>query len=421
MVPGEVMSSQPTPVEQAVWNLRLSPMFNLSLSSKELFHSNFLAWLCQTYQEEAGRLFAQFLKTRPESFAPLEVRREKNRIDLSLKYPGGERLLIENKVKSIPSRSQLVEYSARADDLAKTSFLLLSLVRPPFLPPDKRIIRLDDGVTWRYLAYGELGANLQHMLRDFSSPEAYHCSLLFDYSEFVMRLHVLQHLLAIDWEDEEGDFFIDKEDMQLLRDVRIHDLFDKLRCAQLVQRLECILGDQGFKVSYGNLSQQSVVEGTPAGHVLLDAGMTRGTGIADLKVLPLRRQAVRHSRDTGHPGAGGRLPACCRSVRQDHGQEGRRLALATAPRKKDMVRSRACPQRIEGTSEGQHVQSVRQAILLSFQAAGSYFATTSGRDHRLLRPLDTRQRGDPAPAGGRGFVNGAGPPRSYATMSSDLA
>lgn len=31
--------------------LSSSPLFNLSLSSKELFHSNFLAWLAQHYPD----------------------------------------------------------------------------------------------------------------------------------------------------------------------------------------------------------------------------------------------------------------------------------------------------------------------------------------------------------------------------------
>jgi hypothetical protein len=32
-----------------VQRLKKSPLFNLSLASKELFHSNFLAWLCEAY------------------------------------------------------------------------------------------------------------------------------------------------------------------------------------------------------------------------------------------------------------------------------------------------------------------------------------------------------------------------------------
>ena len=168
------MSPQQTPVELAVPWLRLSPLFNLSLASKELFHSNFLAWLCERYPNEVGGIFAKFLKSPPESCSGLTVRREKKNIDLSLQYPGGELLLVENKVKSIPSRGQLEEYSASVRDPAKTSFLLLSLVHPPFLPPEQRIIRLTNGVDWHYLTYCELGAKLKVVLPQIEAVDPYH-------------------------------------------------------------------------------------------------------------------------------------------------------------------------------------------------------------------------------------------------------
>ena len=34
-------------LEKVVNNLKASPLFNMSLGSKELFHSNFLAWLLE--------------------------------------------------------------------------------------------------------------------------------------------------------------------------------------------------------------------------------------------------------------------------------------------------------------------------------------------------------------------------------------
>ena len=40
--------------------LKKSPMFNLSLSSKELFHSNFLAWIAE--DEDTKELFESILE-----------------------------------------------------------------------------------------------------------------------------------------------------------------------------------------------------------------------------------------------------------------------------------------------------------------------------------------------------------------------
>jgi hypothetical protein len=279
------MSFQQTPVEQAIESLDSSPLFNLSLASKELFHSNILAWLCEQYPNEVGGIFAKFLQRPQDSYSPLKVYREKNHIDLWIKYPGGEELLIENKVKSIPSMSQLTEYSALKGDLSQRSFLLLSLVHPQFLLPGERIIQLENGVHWHYLNYGELVAELNRVLPQIEIANQYYGMLLRDYINFVLNLHVIQYCLAIDWEHEESDFFFDKDDMRLLRKIRIHDVFDKLRYAQLVQHLEWQLHKEGFNVTYGKVSQQQVLNATQAGQILLDYGMTRNTGLADLKYI----------------------------------------------------------------------------------------------------------------------------------------
>ena len=48
-------------METVINILKKSPLFNLSLSSKELFHSNFLYWIGQNYPLEFGKLFAEYL------------------------------------------------------------------------------------------------------------------------------------------------------------------------------------------------------------------------------------------------------------------------------------------------------------------------------------------------------------------------
>jgi len=119
---------------QIVSGLKQSPLFQLSLASKELFHSNFLAWLCEAYSDRAGCLFATFLPRPPLTCEGLTVCRESHNIDLLLTYPGGAQLVIENKVKSLPAKQQLEEYAAAFPEKEQIGFLLLSLTRPAFLP-----------------------------------------------------------------------------------------------------------------------------------------------------------------------------------------------------------------------------------------------------------------------------------------------
>lgn len=66
-----------TKINDIVKNLKTNPVFNMSLSSKELFHSNVLAWLLDQYPD--GELAELFI---PEGYAVLRVLREWKNFDL---------------------------------------------------------------------------------------------------------------------------------------------------------------------------------------------------------------------------------------------------------------------------------------------------------------------------------------------------
>ena len=67
--------------------LRASPLFCLSLGSKELFHSNFLYWLGGIYPREMGLNLAPFLKDQSgERCFDGWPQREKQNIDLQFNF-----------------------------------------------------------------------------------------------------------------------------------------------------------------------------------------------------------------------------------------------------------------------------------------------------------------------------------------------
>ncbi len=187
------MAEQTASLQQIIENLKLSPLFNLSLSSKELFHSNFLAWLCKMYPESVGRVFADFLKSSPASCVGLKVYREQRNIDLTLEYSDGQLLIVENKVKSIPSLKQLEEYSAEFRGNSQASFLLLSLTQPSFLDAGFSTITLANGTIWRHISYRDLADMLQTVSDRILSASNYHGSMLNDYIHFIQRLINYNH------------------------------------------------------------------------------------------------------------------------------------------------------------------------------------------------------------------------------------
>ena len=107
-----------------------SPMFQLSLGSKELFHSNFLFWIWQVSPEMFRYLIQQLFEKSgcPVDFSEwgerFEVKRESNNYDLCVLADNSVKLVIENKVKSIPNKEQLDGYW---NETTNAKHLLLSL------------------------------------------------------------------------------------------------------------------------------------------------------------------------------------------------------------------------------------------------------------------------------------------------------
>ena len=130
-----------TDYKEAIEYLRTSPMFNLSLSSKELFHSNFLYWIWKLDSTAFKCLIAKLLNVSTDDLEwgdNWEVAREYKSFDLCVKdksdelecyNPGDDNegnkqtpniyLVIENKVKSIPYKAQLSKYVRKIKEYYK--------------------------------------------------------------------------------------------------------------------------------------------------------------------------------------------------------------------------------------------------------------------------------------------------------------
>ena len=126
-------------IDSAYAYLKTSPMFKLSLSSKELFHSNFLEWLSNVDQEAFKGLILDMAGIEEDYEWPnvWRVKREYNNFDLCVvaynqdqyKNKEDERIdddddfrilfVIENKVKSIPYKEQLERYTREAEEKNK--------------------------------------------------------------------------------------------------------------------------------------------------------------------------------------------------------------------------------------------------------------------------------------------------------------
>ena len=124
-----------------------SPMFQLSLGSKELFHTNFLYWLSKAEPNAFWSIMGSF-GIKADDKGSLVVKREWEHFDLSIVHETVKKkkgkdvkivdnivAVIENKVKSIPRIKQLEEYNDKIETVNKDNEckkILLALIDPGF-------------------------------------------------------------------------------------------------------------------------------------------------------------------------------------------------------------------------------------------------------------------------------------------------
>ena len=207
-----------------------SPLFNFSLGSKELFHSNFLAWLGEN--KSTRNIFIQILKKNLEddntnypdwinefenNASKFEILREYKHFDLCIRDENKKLVLIlENKVKSIPSFEQIERYTEDIPEKNEnTSLVLLSLIGN-FV--DKVLI---EQKGWKIVSYKNLYDCLKDI--DLSCLSCYYQFILEDYKRFINNLITIKV----------SEKYLEIE----ASDVRILDLAQKLQASQLCSEL----------------------------------------------------------------------------------------------------------------------------------------------------------------------------------------
>ena len=144
-------------------SLDADPVFAMSLGSKELFHSNLLAWFLEKSRPlREGVADAWGVPPGPSTTGgELWLEREWRQLDLVMHIPGRQVLVVENKVLALPEEDQLDQYAATTLTLPGTpSLVLLSLTDPGW---PHSIWNSPSGCLWRYRSYAELTRVLREL------------------------------------------------------------------------------------------------------------------------------------------------------------------------------------------------------------------------------------------------------------------
>ena len=200
--------------DKMIEELKKSAMFNLSLSSKELFHSNFIDWLISVDKDAMSEVFSKLLG--PE-IKISHCKREWNNFDLYIECEGGPSIIIENKFKSIITGQQLDKYDKKAGNSQK---VLLSLSSGEH---EKNLVNNHPG--WRLINYTQLCEELEKLAKnDKYLTNPYHKQLVEDYCCSFRK--VSEYFLHKDFSKDTLKKM--HEDYGIFQGIGLHDVYQKI-------------------------------------------------------------------------------------------------------------------------------------------------------------------------------------------------
>ncbi len=209
-------------LERIVHSLESNPILAMSLGSKELFHSNLLAWFIGRHEPVARALGL-----------PGEVRvlREKEHTDLLIKHGDQRLMIIENKVFALPDTSQLTRIGD-PPRLGAGKLVLLSLTSPGW--PDS-IWTSPAGNRWTWLSYAGLSAELRPALPAVAAADAYNGATL---ERWLDHLADLEQLARVAGRPCLGDpVMLPDSQRAVLRAARLDAPVQKMRYQQVAAAL----------------------------------------------------------------------------------------------------------------------------------------------------------------------------------------
>jgi len=274
-------------IAKNIENLKNNPLFQMSLGSKELFHSNILAWLMETNIKIAEKIFHDWkIIYSKQNLIDIKIERERYNIDLlvTVELTNKSKLLIvvENKLKSIPYPEQLDKYFEKINSLKEFNdinkkFILLSLTKPQFDLPGK----------WEFKGYSDLSDAISNInSSDFNNKLLHPINVILPipkileaYKSFIDKLVSLNDEVM---QSKKYNYYCESNEvMKELRVIKIHDLFLKMAHQEISTQVIEEIGkiDQCLKNKRDQSSFKSIFDFS------VYHGFTRSTDLTGLIIL----------------------------------------------------------------------------------------------------------------------------------------
>ncbi len=243
-------------IKEKIEKLKNSPLFAMSLASKELFHSNFWAWLFERNIGYANIFFS-------EIHSLSEVKREEEHRDLSL-HEGKKVYVIENKLKSIPSIMQLNEYKRKLGDRFAGG-VFTGIETPAFYRDDEKENKSCPG--WKFLPYSEISKRITETA-ELVESDLFEKELILQYAEMIGSISdVISHYSKKVFENR----LVGWKGYDNIQEIRMGDVLKKLKADQFVK----------YMSRYDELAQD-----LPSGYKLKSsASFSNASSIVDFRYI----------------------------------------------------------------------------------------------------------------------------------------
>ena len=223
-------------IEEQLQRLNSSPLFAISLSGKELSHSNFWAWLLEQEVEGKHPFIEVFIPDFYQNGCTfISVEREKMHVDLTITYKNKaneiEVLIIENKIKSIPTKEQLMRYEEK---LGKQDIPITGILTGLYATLD-----IQDLGKWSFLSYQEIAKRIMNI-------QKLHATM--DFADYILQyaenIEVLYDLFQNKMEQNKGKYIIGDEDLEK---IRYSDIYVKLKGSEFMEEINKRLTFEAYK------------------------------------------------------------------------------------------------------------------------------------------------------------------------------
>lgn len=231
-------------LKNTISSLKQSLAYTLSLGDKELFHSNVLGWLLENHNEKGIQPVVKLFIN--DELEIEKVEREKNHFDLCItchkKNSISEKhiVIIENKFKSMPDKTQLERYEEVCLKKKKNvdySFIIFA----PSASLD--IFEKNRPTKWMTVSYENLCKALGKSLFTIKCDEQnFRNEFLSSYKKLLESLLKIISLVVATASEETSSYLVDREVLEVLKEIRLHDVYQKIYASTVQNTLNVKTG-----------------------------------------------------------------------------------------------------------------------------------------------------------------------------------